>query len=123
MSQRSTAVEIARRAIVYFGLMGLVGLVFRGIVLGMGAVMQLEAPHPGLTLAATVLLAVTFDPARQRLQRLANRLVFGHRSSPWEAVGHLSDRWATTATPSSCYVSCPRSSAPGPGRKRSLYGS
>jgi signal transduction histidine kinase len=52
--------------------------------------MQLAPLHPGLILAATVLLAITMDPAKRRLQQLANRLVYGHRRSPWEAVRHLS---------------------------------
>ena len=90
MSQREAAARIACRAIVYAGLMALVGGVFLGIVLGVGAAMRLTPLHPGLILAATVLLAIAMDPAKRWLERLANRLLFGHRNSPWEAVRHLS---------------------------------
>src|SRR5207237_1354166 len=37
-----------------------------------------------LTEPWTALVAVIFQPARERLQRLANRLVYGHRASPYE---------------------------------------
>lgn len=89
MRYRVWAAGFAGRVIVYAGLGALVAGVFLGIVLALGNAMHLSTPHPGLTLAATVLLAVAFDPARGWLQRLANRVVFGHRRSPWEAVRHL----------------------------------
>ncbi len=90
MGQRRIAAGIATRAIEYSGLVALVGGVFLVIVIGGGAVFQLDAPHAGLTLAATVLLAITFEPLRRTLRRLANRFIYGHRSSPWEAVSRLS---------------------------------
>jgi signal transduction histidine kinase len=89
MGQPPIAAAISTRVIEYFGLVVLVGGTFLMIV-GGGAVLRLDPPHPGLTLAAAVLLAATFEPARHGLQRLANRLVYGHRSSPWEAVSRLS---------------------------------
>jgi signal transduction histidine kinase len=86
MSARpSTA--IAARAIEYAGLGALVGGSFLAIVVGVGA--GLDPPDPGLTLAAVALLAVTFEPARRRLRSLANRVVYGHRTSPLEAVRRL----------------------------------
>jgi signal transduction histidine kinase len=90
MGQRPIAAGIATRAIEYSGLVLLVGGTFLVIVVGGGAVLRLGIPHPGLTLAAAALLAVAFEPVRQWLLRLANRLVYGHRSSPWEAVSRLS---------------------------------
>jgi signal transduction histidine kinase len=90
MGQRPIAAGIATRAIEYSGLVALVAGTFLVIVVGGGAVLRLGIPHPGLTLAAAVLLAVAFEPVRRRLLRLANRLVYGHRSSPWEAVSQLS---------------------------------
>ncbi|HZD00188.1 MAG TPA: ATP-binding protein [Actinomycetes bacterium] len=89
MDQRPTGAGTAVRAIEYAGLVALVGGTFLVIVVGGGAVLRLDAPHAGLTLAAAALLGLTFEPARQRLRRLANRLLYGHRSSPWEAVSRL----------------------------------
>jgi signal transduction histidine kinase len=90
MGQRPLAPGIATRVIEYSGLAVLVGGVFVVIVVGGGALLRLHTPHPGLTLVAAVSLAVSFDSARRGLRRLANRVVYGHRTSPWEAVSRLS---------------------------------
>jgi signal transduction histidine kinase len=89
MSHRPAAARIAARTIEYSGLVVLVGGAFLVIVLGGETLLRLEPPHAGLTLTAAVLLAVTFEPARRGLRRLANRVVYRHRSSPWEAVSRL----------------------------------
>jgi signal transduction histidine kinase len=99
MSQRPTTAMIAARVIEYAGLAGLVGGSFLVVVLGGGAVWRLDPPHPGLTLAAAALLGASFEPARRRLRRLANRLVYGHRSSPWEAVRRLSVQMGSELDP------------------------
>jgi len=80
--------RIAIRIIEYAGLAGLVGGAFLVLVVGAGAALG-AGPPAGLTLAAAVLVAVTFEPARQRLRRLSNRLVYGQRCSPGEAVSRL----------------------------------
>lgn len=97
--RRQPAPLIAARAVEYAGLATLVGGAFLAIVVGGGAVLALEVPHPGLTLAAAVLLAVAFEPVRRRLRRLANRLVYGHRSSPWEAVRQFAVRMGHASEP------------------------
>jgi len=43
-----------------------------------------------LSLAATALVAVAFEPVRRRAQRLADRLVYGDRATPYEALARLS---------------------------------
>ncbi|MDQ3632698.1 MAG: histidine kinase [Actinomycetota bacterium] len=45
---------------------------------------------PVLPLVATALVAIAFEPARRRVQRAADRLVYGHRPSPYEALARLS---------------------------------
>ena len=37
-------------------------------------------------LVATAVVAVAFQPVRERVQHLANRLVFGKRATPYEAL-------------------------------------
>jgi signal transduction histidine kinase len=46
----------------------------------------------GLSVLATALVAVAFQPARRRLQRLANRLVYGRRATPYEVLTMLARR-------------------------------
>jgi signal transduction histidine kinase len=92
MRQRPSAAGIKARAIEYTGLWALVGGTFLAVVMGLGAALGLAVPHAGLTMGAAVLLAVTFEPTRRQLRRLANRLVYGHRHSPWEAVSQLASQ-------------------------------
>jgi signal transduction histidine kinase len=44
----------------------------------------------GLTLLATAIVAVAFQPLRQRLRRWADRLVYGHRATPYEVLARFS---------------------------------
>jgi signal transduction histidine kinase len=43
-----------------------------------------------LSLSATALVAVAFQPLRARVERLANRLIYGHRASPYEVLAQFS---------------------------------
>jgi signal transduction histidine kinase len=58
------------------------------IVVGVGALLPVSDPL--LSVAATAVVAVLFEPARRRAQRLADRLVYGHRATPYEALAQLS---------------------------------
>jgi signal transduction histidine kinase len=50
-------------------------------------------------LAATGLIAVTFDPLRRRVQRGVDRLVYGDRDDPYEVIRRLGDLLGRTAEP------------------------
>lgn len=58
------------------------------LVVGVGAV--LPVGDGWLSLLATAVVAVAFEPLRRRAQRLADRLVYGHRATPYEALSQLS---------------------------------
>jgi signal transduction histidine kinase len=58
------------------------------IVVGVGSLVP--ADQPVLTLVTTAAVAVAFEPLRRRVQRLADRLVYGRRASPYEALSQLS---------------------------------
>ena len=45
-----------------------------------------------LAMAATAVVAVAFEPVRARAQRLANRMVYGKRATPYEVLAELSQR-------------------------------
>jgi signal transduction histidine kinase len=76
---------IISRAVVYGLLSAAVTGVYAGIVLGIGTF----AGHrggPALTIAAAVTIALLFQPLRHRAQLFANRLVYGRRATPYQAL-------------------------------------
>ena len=58
------------------------------IVVGVGALVP--ADERVLTLVTTAVVAVAFEPLRRRAQLLADRLVYGRRTTPYEALSQLS---------------------------------
>jgi len=58
------------------------------IVVGVGA--MVPADERVLTLVTTAAVAVAFEPLRRRARRLADRLVYGRRATPYEALSQLS---------------------------------
>jgi hypothetical protein len=53
-------------------------------------------PSLGLSILATAVVAVAFQPVGERAQRFANRLVYGKRATPYQALSQLSERMAST---------------------------
>src|SRR5688572_781164 len=69
--------------------------VYVGLVLGVGTVVGTSGGSDmWLALLATVVVALAFQPARERAQRFANRLVYGQRATPYEVLAELSRRMA-----------------------------
>ncbi len=61
------------------------------VVVGVGRLVGAPAsPNAVLSLVATALVAIAFEPARRRVQRVADRLVYGDRPSPYEALARFS---------------------------------
>jgi signal transduction histidine kinase len=61
------------------------------VVVGVGRLVGAQAsPNAVLSLVATALVAIAFEPARRRVQRVADRLVYGDRPSPYEALARFS---------------------------------
>jgi len=76
---------IITRAVSYGLLSAALTAVYAGIVVGIGTLAG-YAGGPVLTVAAAVVVAVLFHPVRQRAAVLANRLVYGKRSSPYQVL-------------------------------------
>jgi signal transduction histidine kinase len=76
---------IISRAVVYGLLSAAFTAVYVGIVLGIGTVVGHQG-GPVLTIAAAVTIAVLFQPLRRRAQLFANRLVYGRRATPYQAL-------------------------------------
>jgi signal transduction histidine kinase len=76
---------IISRAVVYALLSAAFTGVYVGIVLGIGTFVGHQG-GPVLTIAAAVTIALLFAPLRRRAQLLANRLVYGRRATPYQAL-------------------------------------
>jgi signal transduction histidine kinase len=68
------------------------------VVVGLGTLFS-ALGNPLISLLATGLVAVLFQPLRQRLQRAINHLMFGERDDPYRVLSRLGSRLeATLAT-------------------------
>ena len=89
--------RVISKSVTYLGLgaaiTGLFALVVAVPTLVLG-ISDTGQPNLVLALVATALVAVLFEPLRARLQRWANRLVYGHRSSPHEVLSQVTSRLA-----------------------------
>lgn len=65
--------------------------VYAVVVVGVGRAIGVAAPSAVLSLLATAIVAVAFEPARRRVQRVVDRLVYGDRLSPYEALARFSE--------------------------------
>lgn len=81
-------VVISRALVV--GALGLfITTLYVGIVVGVGALIGQTQPSVWLSVLATALVAVLFQPVRERVHRLANRLVYGSRATPYEVLSNF----------------------------------
>lgn len=89
-------IDIVINKTLLFGAMAaFITLVYVAIVVGIGNLAgQGSRPNLGLSILATALVAVAFQPVREGVQRLANRLVYGKRATPYEVLSQLSERVA-----------------------------
>jgi signal transduction histidine kinase len=76
---------IISRALLFTLLSAGVTAVYAAVVLGLGTLAG-SGSHPALTVAAAVIIALVFQPLRQRARLLANRLVYGHRATPYQVL-------------------------------------
>jgi signal transduction histidine kinase len=84
---------IINRAVVYGVLAAGLTIVYVGVVAGVGTLVG-DRGSPALTIAAAVAIALLFQPLRQRAQRLANRMVYGERATPYQVLSDFADRMA-----------------------------
>ncbi|MGH2671622.1 MAG: ATP-binding protein [Actinomycetota bacterium] len=88
---------VVNRTVVYGSLAAFITIVYLAIVVGAGSILGTgDEPNVGLQVAATAVVAVAFQPVRQRVQRLANRLVFGERATPYEVMTDFAERISGT---------------------------
>jgi signal transduction histidine kinase len=82
---------VVNRTLVYTVLTALVAALYILLVVGAGALFQTEG---GVVppLFATGIVAVAFQPLRQRVQRGVNRLLYGDRDDPYAVLTRLGQR-------------------------------
>jgi len=86
---------VISRTLVYGSLAALITAVYVGIVVGVGTLIGSGGqPNLALSIVATAIVAVAFQPVRERLQKIANRLVYGKRATPYEVLSEFSERVA-----------------------------
>jgi signal transduction histidine kinase len=89
---------VINRTLVYAALATFISAVYLVAVIGAGALVGSGGRVDLLlSLLAAGGVALAVQPARERLQRLANRLVYGRRATPYDALAVLSRRVAETA--------------------------
>jgi signal transduction histidine kinase len=69
------------------------------IVGGAGLLLGAQGTSPLLSILVTGLVAVAFQPLRQRLQRGVNRLIYGDRDEPYQVLARLGQRLETAIDP------------------------
>jgi len=89
---------IINRTLVYGTLTASVVLLYVLVVGGLGAVLQVQGSLI-VSLIATGLAAVMFQPLRDRLQRGVNRLIYGERDDPYAVLSRLGERLESTLAP------------------------
>ncbi|HEY7281788.1 MAG TPA: histidine kinase [Actinomycetota bacterium] len=88
---------IINRAVVYGLLAAVLTAVYVAVVVGIGSLLG-YAGGPALTIAAAAAIALLFQPLRRQAQRLANRLVYGERATPYQVLAEFAESMAGTLT-------------------------
>jgi signal transduction histidine kinase len=84
---------VISRTLVYGALALFIGAVYVGIVVGVGRLLGAgDKPNIWLEVLATVVIAIAFQPLRRQLQRVANRIVYGRRATPYEVLSSFARR-------------------------------
>jgi signal transduction histidine kinase len=82
---------VINKTVVYAALAAFITAVYVGIVVGIGQAIGSKR-NLGLSILATAVVAIGFQPVRDRVQHFANRLVYGKRATPYEVLSEFSGR-------------------------------
>jgi signal transduction histidine kinase len=88
---------VISRTLVYGSLAVFITAVYVGIAVGIGTLVGSGGkPNLALSILATAIVAIAFQPVREQVQKVANRLVYGRRATPYEVLSEFSGRVAET---------------------------
>jgi signal transduction histidine kinase len=82
---------VISRTVVFGSLAVFITIVYVGLVVGVGTAVG-NRRSPLLSAVAAGVIAVAFQPVRARAQRLANRVVYGRRATPYEVLSDFAER-------------------------------
>jgi len=89
---------VLSRGLAYTALAAFITAAYLLVVVGAGLLVGTGGrPNLVLSIIATALVAVLFQPVRNRIERLANRLIYGVQANPYEALAELSRSTAAGA--------------------------
>jgi signal transduction histidine kinase len=103
---------LINRTLVYGALTACVVLIYVLAVGGLGALFQARG-NLAVSLLATGLVAVVFQPLRSRLQGGVNRMMYGERDDPYAVISRLGRRLETTIAPERVLPTITRDDRPG----------
>jgi signal transduction histidine kinase len=86
---------VISKTVIYGVLAAFFTTVYVAVVVGIGTLIG-STHNPFLTLLAAAVIALAFNPVRLRATRLANRIVYGQRASPYEVLSEFSESMAGT---------------------------
>jgi signal transduction histidine kinase len=84
---------VISKTVVYGTLAVFITFVYVGLVAGVGTLVG-NTGSPLLAAIAAAVIAVAFQPIRQRAGRLANRIVYGKRATPYEVLSDFAEQMA-----------------------------
>ena len=82
---------VISKAVLYGSLAVFITAVYAALVAGVGTLVGNQR-SPLLAALAAAVVAVTFQPARQRAGRLASRVVYGRRATPYQVLSDFAQR-------------------------------
>lgn len=89
---------VINRTLVYGALTAGIAALYVLVVGGIGALLQVQ-DNLLISILAAGLVAVLFQPLRDRLQRTVNQLMYGERDDPYRVLSLLSQRLRATLSP------------------------
>ncbi len=111
--------RVISRTLLYGILAGFVSFVYVAVVVGIGRAVGSHGNNAVLSILATGVVAVAFEPVKARVNRFANRLVYGKRATPYEVLSELSERMAESVPTEELLSRVARTIAEGTGAVRS----
>ena len=103
---------IINKTITYGALAAFITAIYVIVVVVIGAFIGVTE---GVSLIATAIVAVAFQPIRRRAQQIANRLVYGERATPYEVLSRFSEHVGETYSGEDILVRMARLLAEGTG--------
>ncbi len=86
---------VIRKTVIFAVLAAAIGIVYVAVVVGAGALVGSRS-SPILSALAAAVVALVFQPIRVRARRLADRIVYGTRATPYELLTAFGEQLAGT---------------------------